>query len=185
VLAIVMVAAAACATPSSAPPPSSNADTILAPYDLARLDARAVIDRLDSLPVGSRPAELRASVRPGGLIVTDTRFGASATLDLPDDQFYLSVAPYLDRTHECFHHSLTTCRGELGGRDVHVTVTDRATGVTVVDQTVRTFDNGFTGFWLPAGIDATLRVDYDGRSATTDISTGPDDPTCLTTLRLA
>ena len=169
------------AEPSAAP---SAADAILAPYGLAGLDGVALVDRLDRLPVAQRPADLRVSVRPGQLLLSDQRTGAEATLALPADQFYLSVAPYLERTHECFFHSLTTCRGELGGRPVAVSITNRASGEVLVDTTVMTFDNGFAGFWLPAGVEADIRVAYEGRTVTAKIGTGSDDPTCLTSLRL-
>ena len=44
--------------------------------------------------------------------------------------------------------------------------------------------NGFAGFWLPRDVDARLTVESDGRTGTATVSTTPDDPTCLTTLRL-
>lgn len=164
---------------------SSSADTILADHGLATADARQVIDTLDAQPVAERPSDLIASVRPGQLQLSDDQ-GREASLPLPDDAFYLSVAPYVSQTHECHFHSLTTCKGELGDTPVHVTVTDRDTGQVVVDEVLTTFDNGFVGLWLPRGIEATLTISTDGRSATTAISTsGDEDPTCLTTLQLS
>jgi hypothetical protein len=163
---------------------STDAASILATYGLAGLDGRAVVDRLDRAPVSERPAQLRASVRPGQLLLSDGSSDDPAVLDLPKDEFYLSVAPYADQTHDCFHHSLTTCRGELAGEPLQVTITEQGTGAVLVDTSAETYDNGFIGFWLPAGIDATIRIVHGGRSGTADISTGPDDPTCLTTLAL-
>lgn len=164
---------------------SPSADSILADHGLAGAAARQVIDTLDAQPVAERPADLIASVRPGQLLLSDDQ-GREASLALPDDEFYLSVAPYVSQTHECFHHSLTTCRGELANTPVHVTVTDGDSGAVVVDEDLTTFDNGFVGLWLPRGIEATLTITSDGRSATTAISTsGDEDPTCLTTLELS
>ena len=57
-------------------------------------------------------------------------------------------------------------------------------GTVLVDQTVRTQDNGFAGLWLPADLTATLTVEHEGRTASTPITTGADAPTCLTTLQL-
>lgn len=159
--------------------------SILAAYGLAGLDARQVVDRLDRTPVADRQQDLRASVRPGQLLLTDSRSGASTALDLPAGEFYLSMAPYVNDTHDCFHHSLTTCRGELAGKQIHVSITNRATGQVLVDATTTTFDNGFAGFWLPSGIEATVSIQYGGRTAAADVSTGSADPTCLTTLHLA
>lgn len=190
--ALVLVLGSCSSSPATddavaAPEPVVSADAagILAAYGLAGLDGRAVVDRLDRAPVSERPAQLRASVRPGQLLLSDDSSDGPAVLDLPQDEFYLSVAPYADQTHDCFHHSLTTCRGELAGEPLQVTITERGSGAVLVDTTTETYDNGFVGFWLPAGIDATIRVVHGGRTGTADISTGPDDPTCLTTLQLA
>ena len=107
------------------------------------------------------------------------------TLDLPADRFHLSVAPYLDRTHECFYHSLTTCKAELAARDVVITVVAETSGKVLVDETRASFDNGFVGLWLPRDIEGTLRISYGGKAGETTIATGGKAPTCLTTLRLA
>jgi hypothetical protein len=162
---------------------NTAASSILRDYGLQNLGAVEVIDRLDRLAGEDRPSELMASVRPGELQLAagdDT-----AALPIPADRFYLSVAPYVDHTHDCFHHSLTTCQGELTGKDVTVKIVDTATGEVLVDQTRTTFANGFVGFWLPRDITGTIEVGYDGLTARAEISTGADAPTCLTTLHLA
>jgi hypothetical protein len=161
---------------------SGEAEPLLAAYGLAGKDAVQIVDQLDRLALTERPTGLRASVRPDALVLSAGT--TEVTLDIPGDRFYLSVAPYVNRTHECFHHSLTTCKGELAGRELAVTIVDR-NGTVLVDGARTTFDNGFVGFWLPRNIDAVLRISYDGRTAEAAISTGPSAPTCLTTLRLA
>ncbi|MFW5470804.1 CueP family metal-binding protein [Knoellia sp. CPCC 206435] len=166
---------------SSATSPGGAA--LLAKHDLSGKDAVAVIDSLDRMSVESRPATLRASVRPDGLLLSGD--DATVTLPIPRERFYLSVAPYVNRTHECFHHSLTTCKGELGGKQVQVTLVEDGTGKVLADETRTMFDNGFTGFWLPRDITATLTVTSEGRTATSTVSTGADDPTCVTTMQLA
>jgi hypothetical protein len=186
-LAVVSAAAAAVlvlAGCGSSTPAASTTPPILAAYDLAGLDGQEIVDRLDRTAVNDQPSDLMASVRPGELLMWEVDSDEQTVIDLPDDQFYLSVAPYISRTHDCHFHSLTTCRGELSGERVHVTITDRDTGEVLVDDAADTFDNGFIGFWLPAGIDARIRIDYQGYSAIQDISTGPEDPTCLTTVQL-
>jgi hypothetical protein len=156
---------------------------LLADYDLQGMDTVEVIDHLDRLGGKDRPSDLMASVRPGELqlsVGTDR-----ASLPIPADRFYLSVAPYVDHTHDCFYHSLTTCQGELDGKDVDVEIVDTTTGKVLVDETRTTFANGFVGFWLPRDIAGTVEVSYDGLVARAEISTGKDAPTCLTTLHLA
>lgn len=184
--AVAVLALAGCASsPTAAEPTGSTAEpSILSAYDLSGLDGRAIVDQLERVPVDDRQAELTASVRPGELLLSEDGSDQPTAVGLPGDQFYLSVAPYLEQTHDCYFHSLTTCRGELAGEQVDVLVTDRDTGEVLVDEIAETFDNGFMGFWLPSGIDATIQVEYGGYSANEDISTGPEDPTCLTTLQL-
>jgi hypothetical protein len=159
-----------------------EAAALLARYDLEGMDTAEVIDHLDRLGGDDRPADLTASVRPSELMISDG--SKEASLPIPTDRFYLSVAPYVDQTHDCFHHSLTTCQGELAGKDIEVKIRDTTTGKVLVDETRTTFDNGFVGFWLPRDIEGTLEVSHDGLAARTEISTGVDAPTCLTTLRL-
>lgn len=160
-----------------------EAEPLLAEHGLGGLDAVAIVDRLDRLAGADRPADLMASVRPGSLQLSsgDEQY----TLPIEGDRFYLSVAPYVDQTHECFHHSLTTCTGELGGEEVHVTIVDAADGRVLVDETTTTFANGFVGFWLPRGIDARLEVHHGDQQGSAEISTDEDSPTCLTTVQLA
>jgi hypothetical protein len=183
--AAAVLALAGCTSSPTEPAESPAAEpSILAAYDLAGLDGREIVDRLERVPVDARQPDLTASVRPGELLLSEAGSDAPTVVDLPDGEFYLSVAPYLEQTHDCYFHSLTTCRGELAGEEVRVTITDRDTGEALVDEVSETFDNGFAGFWLPSGIDATIQVALEGYSASADISTGPEDPTCLTTVQL-
>jgi hypothetical protein len=168
----------------SAVPTPSSVETVLAPYGLAGLDAAQIIERLDTTPIADRPRGLTASVRPTELMVSDDA-GRTASLRLPADRFYLSVAPYLNHTHDCYFHSLTTCRGELSRVAMDITVRDETTGAVIVHKRSTTYDNGFVGLWLPRDLTATLTVEYQGRGATSVISTDDvDDATCLTTMRL-
>ena len=170
------------ANPATTSASARAADALLDSYGLAGRSAVELVDILDRMPVSQRPAELRASVRPHSVEVSGP--GTQSSLPIPADRFYLSVAPYRDSTHDCFHHSLTTCRGELGDREVHVVITQDG-GRVLVDEDRRTFDNGFVGFWLPRDIAATVTVTVDGMTGRAPITTGADDPTCLTTLRVA
>ena len=176
------------ATPSStasepaATPVPVEAEPLLVEYGLDGMGTVEIIDHLDRLGGAERPDEMMASVRPNELLVSagDDEF----SLPIPEDRFYLSVAPYVDQTHDCFHHSLTTCTGELSSADLRVRIVDETNDKVLVDETRTTFENGFTGFWLPRDIEGTLRVTYEGKTAETDFATDQDAPTCLTTLEL-
>ncbi len=179
-LLLVLTGCTAPTTNSSQPSDTPQAD-FLAGYGLDGLGVQQIIDRLDQVPVAERPTGLMASVRVDELLLADAR--NEVAVPIGEDGFYLSIAPYVDQTHECFYHSLTTCRGELANTDIEVRIVDAA-GTVLVDEQVTTFDNGFAGFWLPRDVKGTIEVSYDGRVAVGDFSTGDDGATCLTTLKL-
>lgn len=174
-----------CSTTPSDPAGSAEtaAGSVLDQYGLTGMDAREIIDHLDTLAVAERPATLLASVQPDELVLTDTAVGATETLPMPAEQFYLSVAPYQDQTHGCTFHSLTTCLGEMDNETFDLTVTDDA-GQLVLDETRTTYDNGFVGMWLPRDLTGTITLEHEGKTATAPIATGDDDLTCLTTTQL-
>ncbi|MEW2011040.1 CueP family metal-binding protein [Microbacterium sp. NPDC078814] len=180
---------AGCATASSPEPasPSTNSRAVdtdfLADHDLEGLDAAQVIERLDTMPVADRPADLIASVQPYALVLTDDQ-ERETQLPMPEDEVYISVAPYREQTHDCYFHSLTTCLGELANTEVQVTLTGDG-GDVLLDEVRQTYDNGFIGIWVPRGIKATLSIEHEGQVGTTTISTmNEDDPTCITAVQL-
>ncbi|MDC7069184.1 CueP family metal-binding protein [Corynebacterium pseudodiphtheriticum] len=186
--AIAAAALALALTGCSAADPESTADgtvsqdTFLTTHGLAAMDAVEIIDHLDRQKVTERPTDLIASVRADELLLSSD--DQEVVVDLPDNQTYVSIAPYLTSTHDCFYHSLTTCLGELDNEDIQVTITDEATGEVLVDEATTTFDNGFIGFWLPDDVTGLIEVSYQGRTGTTEFSTTDDGATCVTDLRL-
>lgn len=178
-----------CATPaptdalSAASNEPADSD-FLAEHDLDGLGAAQIIERLDTMPVADRPTDLLASVQPEVLVLTDGQ-SREAQVAMPDDDVYISVAPFRAQTHDCYFHSLTTCLGELANTEVQVTLTDEATGDLLINEARQTFDNGFVGIWVPRGIEATLTIGLNSQTGTATISTvNADDPTCITTLQL-
>ena len=173
--------------PTSAPttttPVQVDADTLLAPYELDGLDGREIVDRLEKLGGDDRPATLMASVRADHLLLSAD--AGEAQVPLPEDLFYVSVAPFVGQTHECFYHSLTTCQGELADTDLTLTIT-ADDGTVVHTAETRTGPNGFVGTWVPRGTTGVVTVTTpDGRTGQVNLGTGDDDPTCVTTLRIA
>lgn len=149
-------------------------EEFLARYDLDRLSVKQVVSRLENAtnePFG-------ASIKGDGLRLMDEE--GEIKLDLPKDQFYLSIAPYVSSTHPCSYHNLVTCRGELANVDIHVLIKDKA-GNVLIDETYTSAQNGFIGLWLPKNIEGTLEVSYEGLVATSPIETKPESYTCLTT----
>lgn len=180
-LALVL---AGCSTPSAEAPSPGSGSTILTEHGLEGMDAAQIVDRLDALPIAERPAGLMASIRPDELLLSDGK-NPDLSLPMPADKFYVSLAPFVDQTHDCYFHSLTTCTGELAAEKMDVTVTNQATGEVLLDEKMQTQQNGFLGLWLPRDIEATIDVAQDERSASASISTvNDDDLTCLTTMQL-
>jgi len=104
-------------------------------------------------------------------------------LNLYDEYFYVSIAPFINETHECVMHVLTGCQGELTQADLEVKITN-SSGDVVFAGTQQTYQNGFMGFWLPRNEDYTIEFEFEGYQGEFYFSTHDDDQTCLTEFRL-
>lgn len=122
-----------------------------------------------------------ASITSHQLIVTDS--GKKTTFDLPKDDFFVSIAPFIEQTHECAIHSLTGCQGELVAKDFDVRIQDEQ-GNVVIDETVTSLDNGFIDLWLPRDRTYQVNIKHDGKTVESKISTFKGDNTCITTMQL-
>ena len=160
-----------------------DATALLATFDITAPDTVGdLIEQLQGQPLAERPDGLMASVRVDALLLSAG--DEEVSLPLPTDEFHLSVAPYLDTTHECFYHSLTTCVGELGDAELHVTITDDADGAVLIDEDVTTYNNGFFDVTLPPDRDITLTITDGEHTAEVPLGTRVDDPTCVTSIQL-
>jgi hypothetical protein len=144
-------------------------------------DVKAAITGLDQVDQ-ERPLDVQASVRAHEVIFT----GASGevSMPIPGEEMYVSIAPYVEQTHECYYHALGGCQGEMTGEDVHVTIT-ADDGTVLVDEDVTTYANGFVGFWLPRDVTGTVAVTAGDLTGETPFDTTDEGPTCITTLQLA
>ena len=102
------------------------------------------------------------------------------SVPLPEDLFFVSIAPYINDVHPCQVHNLITCRGELYGETMLITITLND-GSVLYSEERTTQANGFIGLWLPAGIEGTLSVEMPNRSVSHPISTYTNSDTCITT----
>ncbi|WP_193103568.1 CueP family metal-binding protein [Brachybacterium sp. FME24] len=162
---------------------SASGNDLLRDLGFDGMNGREIIDELEALPIDQRPADVLAAVHPDELALSDAS-GREARIPLPDEEFYVSVAPFLEVTHDCHVHSLTTCTGELPDQNFEVLVTD-ASGEALLEHVITTNPNGFFGMWLPRDRSLTLTCSQDDMSATTALSTrGDEAATCLTTLQL-
>jgi hypothetical protein len=143
--------------------------------------AKELVSALDSSDK-ARPLPFTASVKGTDLVVKVG--GKESAIALPTDSRYVSVAPYRDKTHECFFHSLATCRGELAKQDVRVTITAQD-GTVLIDKRTRTYANGFVGYWLPKDVSGTITIEHHGHRGSVPFSTTDGSPSCITSLKVA
>jgi hypothetical protein len=128
-------------------------------------------------------------LKSGSASITSTQLLVnSGTADevayaLPDSEFFLSVAPYVEKTHPCATHSLTGCQGEMANEEFGVYIED-ADGREVMNGAVKSQPNGFIDLWLPRNQKYQITITHDGKQAKTEISTFEQDDTCLTTMQL-
>lgn len=175
--AAALLLATGCAAGTDNETKSSN---LLREHGLERASTPEVVEQLDRTNE-DRSTGLSASVTYDSVILQDN--GQEIVLEMPEDQFYLAVAPWTTTTHECFHHSLSGCQGELANTPVQVRIT-AADGTVLVDESTSTYENGFAGFWLPKDITGSLQITSAAGTATQDFGTFEDSPTCITTMRL-
>ncbi|ARK20306.1 MULTISPECIES: CueP family metal-binding protein [Sporosarcina] len=123
-----------------------------------------------------------ASITSSELIVTDDDKNVT-TYDLPEDEFFVSIAPFVDSTHPCDIHSLTGCQGELVEEDFEVHIED-SEGNVILDEIKTTETNGFIDFWLPRDDTFTVTIKQDNKETVSEITTFDGDNTCITTMQL-
>ncbi|MET3506418.1 CueP family metal-binding protein [Halalkalibacter oceani] len=127
--------------------------------------------------------DVSASITSGELIVTDNK-NKETTYDLPADEFFVSIAPFINTTHPCTNHSLTSCQGELVEKDFDVYIEDED-GHVIVDETMTSLANGFIDLWLPRDKTYQVKMEYEGKTTESEISTFEGDNTCITTMQLS
>jgi hypothetical protein len=110
--------------------------------------------------------------------------GEEVRIAMPSDEMFVSVAPYLNRTHPCGVHSMSGCQGELVDAPIRVEAL-APDGSVLIDEVRSTGRNGFLDLWLPRGQVVALRLSWDGFAAMAPVATFADSPTCITTMQLA
>lgn len=150
--------------------------SILEAYQLESLSVEEMVEALETSSIDK--TGLTAYINSSNLVLETER--DQTKIALPEGMFYISMAPYIEMTHTCLTHYLTSCRGELQNEyfDIKVVAED---GTVLLEETLTSASNGFIGIWVPKDIKATLHVDYMDYHVKADISTFDGDPTCITT----
>jgi hypothetical protein len=109
--------------------------------------------------------------------------GKIISVPMPDDQMVVSIAPYINKTHECATHYMSKCDAELKNVPVNVLAIN-AGGKTLINKTIKTPSTGFFDLWLPRDQEITISVNAQGKKAIGKIYTYRNSKTCDTTLKL-
>lgn len=152
--------------------------------DNTSMDEKSVEDikaLVHDYSVGNIEGEV-ASITGTELIVTKND-DSEAVYPLPEDEFFVSIAPYINQTHPCTYHNLTGCQSELVEEEFDVYIEDDE-GNTVLEEKVTTLDNGFFDLWLPRDETYQITVHYQDMEVEAEISTFEEDATCITTMQL-
>mgnify|MGYP001272968519 FL=1 len=126
--------------------------------------------------------DVSASISSHELIVTDED-ESETTYPLPEDEFFVSIAPFETETHPCAIHSLTGCQGEMVEKEFEVYIEDED-GNVLVDETMTSLENGFLDIWLPRDRTYQVMIEHEGKKSESEISTFDGDNTCITTMQL-
>lgn len=123
-----------------------------------------------------------ASITSTELIVEDDN--QQEVYQLPEEEFFVSIAPFINATHDCAIHSLSGCQGELVEEEFDVQITD-SSGNVILDETKTTEKNGFIDLWLPRDDTYVVTITQEERTTESKISTFEGDNTCITTMQLS
>lgn len=132
--------------------------------------------------VGNIKNNHSASITSHQLIVTNSD-ESKTVYDLPEDDFFVSIAPFINETHPCKNHSLTGCQGEMAEKEFDVYIEDND-GNVVMDKTLKSEANGFLDLWLPRDKEYRITINHEGKKVESKFSTFKGDGTCITTLKL-
>lgn len=145
-------------------------------------DVKDIKELVHDYSVGNIEDE-SASITSTQLIVTDDK-EKETVYELPEDEFFVSIAPFVNETHPCTNHSLTGCQGEMINQDFDIYIEDTE-GNIVRDETKQSLENGFIDLWLPRDKAFRVKITHEGKEVESEISTFQDDGTCITTMQLS
>ena len=159
---------------------SASNEEVLEDLGLNGMDAKDILNALATNTVDA--SEFSVSVNDKYLTLKTSN--DEVVLDMPSDEYYLSIAPYITMTHECMFHSATGCQGELDHEQFHIYFEDDE-GNIIINQMFESSDNGFIDLWLPRNIEGMMVITFNDLEVEREISTYQGDKTCETTMQLS
>lgn len=144
------------------------------------LDKSNVIELIEKLENNDFPDELSASITEEQVLIyfkEDTY-----EIDIPENVLYISFAPYLTYTHDCFRHSLTGCQGELVNKDMLIKVYSQNEEL-IFSRQENTGDDGFIGLFLESNQTYKIEITYENTQVMFMVQSGTSQ-TCYSELQL-
>jgi hypothetical protein len=96
--------------------------------------------------------------------------------------FFLSIGPYQNETHRCYYHTLG-CEAELKNAQVSYQIEDLS-GSFIIQGEGNTGTNGFLDLYLPLNKTYRIIFNVNGLEGEEKITTSPESPSCITTLKV-
>ncbi|MGE5480706.1 MAG: CueP family metal-binding protein [Chloroflexota bacterium] len=109
--------------------------------------------------------------------------GREVKKPIPAGSVYIAFAPYINNTHTCEQHYLSSCDGEMKEKTFKVTAI-LPDGKPYVSEDIKSLKNGFFELWLPNNRNMIIKIEYDGKKGEETIPTFPGSRTCITTIQL-
>lgn len=157
----------------------NSKQNIVEALGLDSYSTKELIEHLES----NKEIDVLAQINGESLYLTNNK-NQQQKIKYTSEDFYLSVAPYVEMTHPCIDHVLTGCQGEMVKERFDVKILNKD-GELILDTTVTTNDNGFFGLWLPRDQELSIIITNEVGSAVENITTYQDSNTCLTTMQLS
>ncbi len=159
---------------------SKTGQEMLESFELSHMSTKEMVATLEDR-LNEPKTLINAGVQYDGIYLSN---GKRQVILEEKGMFYLSIAPYMNKTHPCGSHNLVTCRGEMVNQAFDVLVMNDQ-GDVIINETISTLSNGFMGIWLPKDMKGTITIKQGNYLATGLIETTKGSPTCNTTLKLS
>ncbi|WP_394237570.1 CueP family metal-binding protein [Niallia oryzisoli] len=104
--------------------------------------------------------------------------------DISKEDFFVSIAPYINETHPWLFHNLTGCQGEMTNQEFEVYIEDKK-GNVIIDEIITSQSNGFINLWLPRDNIYRVIIKQGEKSVESMLSTFESDGTCITDMQLS
>ncbi len=123
---------------------------------------------------------LTAVIKTNQLLLSDER--GDFVIIMPENEFYISIAPYINNTHPCIYHNMLTCQGDLTNQNLNVIIT--LNEEQIINGEFTTYDNGFIGFWIPKNEEVEITIEYQHLFGVMHFVSNESASTCVTNMRL-